>query len=274
MVVLKEAAPWFPSSMDAHYLGSLSESGVLPRITDSSRPEWIVPPASHREPNPPPGYVVSLAPLHERRFGSPAGRFIRALCHHYGVELHNFAPNAISQAAVFVAVCEGFLGVPVHWDLWIHLFRGELHTAFDGVKGVRRYVRAGGLMLQVREGRRNLYIPATMTSNNQDWDKGWFYLRNDGDYLPAYTGKILQEKSDRWSYGVSPPERQNRLAAFTDALHSLTDSSSDCCPGGAKHRNRGAAVLRRGEGGLDAVVPAGSSRRTAIVGGGEEAHRG
>jgi hypothetical protein len=35
---------------------------------------------------------------------------MRALCHHYGVELHNFAPNAISQAATFVGVCEGFLG--------------------------------------------------------------------------------------------------------------------------------------------------------------------
>jgi hypothetical protein len=32
------------------------------------------------------------------------------LCYHYGVELHNFAPNAISQAATFVGVCEGFLG--------------------------------------------------------------------------------------------------------------------------------------------------------------------
>ena len=38
---------------------------------------------------------------------------------HYGVKLHNFTPNAISQAAVFVAVCEGYLGIEVHWDLWI-----------------------------------------------------------------------------------------------------------------------------------------------------------
>jgi hypothetical protein len=34
----------------------------------------------------------------------------------------------ISQAATFVGVCEGFLGIPVNWDLWIHLFRVELHT--------------------------------------------------------------------------------------------------------------------------------------------------
>jgi hypothetical protein len=44
------------------------------------------------------------------------------------VELHNFAPNGISQAAMFVGVCKGFLGIPVNWDLWVHLFRAELHT--------------------------------------------------------------------------------------------------------------------------------------------------
>jgi hypothetical protein len=33
---------------------------------------------------------------------------MQGLCHHYEVELHNFAPNAISQAASFIDVCEGF----------------------------------------------------------------------------------------------------------------------------------------------------------------------
>jgi hypothetical protein len=28
--------------------------------------------------------------------------------------LHNFAPNAISQAATFVGVCERLLGIPVN----------------------------------------------------------------------------------------------------------------------------------------------------------------
>jgi hypothetical protein len=42
---------------------------------------------------------------------------MRALCYNYGVELHNFTPNAISQVAMFVGVCEGFLEIPVNWDL-------------------------------------------------------------------------------------------------------------------------------------------------------------
>jgi hypothetical protein len=66
--------------------------------------------------------VVSFIRFHERGFTVPASRFLRALCYHYGVELQNFAPNAISQAATFVGVCEGFLGIPVNRDLWVHLF--------------------------------------------------------------------------------------------------------------------------------------------------------
>jgi hypothetical protein len=47
----------------------------------------------------------------------PASHFMRGLCYHYGVELHNFALNTISQAATFVYMCEGFLGIPANWDL-------------------------------------------------------------------------------------------------------------------------------------------------------------
>jgi hypothetical protein len=56
-----------------------------------------VPPAGDRAPNPPEGYVVRFIRFHERGFTAPASRFMRALCHYYGVELHNFAPNAISR---------------------------------------------------------------------------------------------------------------------------------------------------------------------------------
>jgi hypothetical protein len=56
-----------------------------------------VPPAGDRAPNPPEGYMVRFIRFHERGFTAPASRFMRVLCHYYGVELHNFAPNAISR---------------------------------------------------------------------------------------------------------------------------------------------------------------------------------
>jgi hypothetical protein len=56
------------------------------------------------------------------------------LCYHYGVELHNFTPNAISQAATFVCICERLMGIPVNY-LWVHLFRAELHTLATARRG-------------------------------------------------------------------------------------------------------------------------------------------
>src|SRR6185369_14604192 len=138
-------------------LERLVEDRLLPLNPNSGVPAWISPRPEETEPNPPDGYAVSLVRLHERGFGVPVGRFVRALCDYYGVELHNFAPNSISQAAVFVALCEGYLGVEAHWDLWIHLFRGELFIGNIQAQP-KRYARAGRLMLHVHGQRANLYI--------------------------------------------------------------------------------------------------------------------
>jgi hypothetical protein len=70
----------------------------------------MVPP-SGADPTPLPGYVLSFISFHERGFGVPASHFMWALLQYYGVELHNFNPNSIAQAAIFAAVCEGFLGL-------------------------------------------------------------------------------------------------------------------------------------------------------------------
>jgi hypothetical protein len=45
-------------------------------------------------------------------------------------------------------------------------------------------VRAGDLSISLRDSRREFYIPCTMTSNNAEWERGWFYLRNDRPGLP------------------------------------------------------------------------------------------
>jgi hypothetical protein len=124
-------------------LNELVNGGLLAPTDDGMDPAWMVPPVSDREPNPPQGYVISFVRLHERDFTAPASRFMRGLCHHYGVELHNFALNAISQAACFVAVCEGFLGTPTYWDLWVHVF------AWSFI-----------LSLRVRRGRVGRFMPA------------------------------------------------------------------------------------------------------------------
>jgi len=113
-VRLVAADDWCPSSMMERRLLELEREGLLRLRTSSSRPKWIAPAADHREPRPPTGYVVSFAKFHRHGLGAPPSRFMRALCHHYGVELQHFSSNAITVTAVFAAVCEGYLGMMPH----------------------------------------------------------------------------------------------------------------------------------------------------------------
>jgi hypothetical protein len=212
---------WERSSVTQLALGELVTAGQLTANEDGRPAEWIVPPAGDRAPNPPEGYVVSFVCFHERGFNAPASRFMRALCHYYGVELHNFAPNAISQAATFVGVCEGYLGISVNWELWVHLFRAELFTQPTTEPRTRRAVRAGGMSLALRAQFKDVYIPCTMTTNNACWERGWFYLRNAEPGLPPYTGRVFKEKPSSWGYGVSTAQHRRRQESVLAALRSL-----------------------------------------------------
>jgi len=81
------ANDWRPSSMTGHRLRDLEKEGLLRPWASSTRLEWFAPPADHREPNPPKGYVVSFAKFHCHSLASPSSRFMRVRCHHYSVEL-------------------------------------------------------------------------------------------------------------------------------------------------------------------------------------------
>jgi len=105
---------WPPSNVTRSALEVRVKAGILCPITDARQPEWIVPSVNDREPNPPQGYVVCFLSFVDRGFGTPASRLMRAILHHYEVELHNLNPISVMQAAVFATACEGFLVVPPH----------------------------------------------------------------------------------------------------------------------------------------------------------------
>ena len=101
---------WPPCNVTKSALEARVKAGILRPITDARQPEWIAPSANDREPNPPQGYVVCFLSFLDWGFGTPASRLMRAILHHYEVELHNLNPNSVMQAAIFTTVCEGFLG--------------------------------------------------------------------------------------------------------------------------------------------------------------------
>jgi hypothetical protein len=62
--------------------------------------------------------MVSFVAFHERDFSFPADRFIRGVLFAYGLQLQHLNPNSIQQMVAFEVMCEGFLGIGVHWHLF------------------------------------------------------------------------------------------------------------------------------------------------------------
>ena len=118
------------------------------------------------------------------------------------------------------------------------MFRGELYI--ENVRGQpKRFARAGSLMLHLRPTRTDLYIPNKMTTNNAGWTRGWFYLRNNANRLPAFTNKVLRERPEKWNWGVSPPPHQARLDVLTNALQRRARKGLTAAAANANFTGRG-----------------------------------
>ena len=71
---------------------------------------------------PPDIYVVTFTPFHEHRLMDPPHPFFRGLLHHYQIELQHLNLNGIQHIAAFIMMCEGYLGIEPHFELWRYFF--------------------------------------------------------------------------------------------------------------------------------------------------------
>ena len=220
------AEDWSPSKVTQSEMDSLVAQGLLRPNPEEGPAWWVIPSAEHREPHPPEGYVVSFTRYHRMGLGVPPSRFMRGLAHHFEVELQHFSPNSISHAAIFAAVCEGYLKMEPHWEMFVHLFRGELFIKALKPSG-RRPVRMGSLAITARAGTSSANVPREylrykLSTNQAGWDDHWFYLRNEGGLLPQYTGRVLTQRPEKWTWGVAA-DRQRHLAPLMEMMKTLVD---------------------------------------------------
>jgi hypothetical protein len=210
-IVVLDPLLWSLSMVTEFALNELVNSSQLAPNVEGSPQASIVPPVADREPNPSYGYVVIFIQHHERGFTAPASHFMRRLCHHYRVDLHNFALNAISQAATFIGACEGFLGIPMNWDSLgppvpcgaAHARHGRDAGAPGGAR--QRHVdyaagQAPGVLHPLHYDIQQCRVGESVVLPPQRWR-----------WPPPYTGKVLKEKADSWHYSVSPSSHQAQL---------------------------------------------------------------
>ena len=114
--------------------------------------------------------------------GLPTCSFFRGLLYFYGLELCNLGPNSLLHVAVYIHLCEAFLGVRPHWKLFRYLFTVRPLPKSDDQDGV------GGVGIQLR--RKSDYIDMPLLSSYPTWKDEWFVLDNPPPSLPEYSAKI------------------------------------------------------------------------------------
>jgi hypothetical protein len=55
----------------------------------------------------------------------------------------------------------------------------------------------------------------TLTSSNNDWHKGWFYLQNNPEHaLPVYTECSIVKSQRNWDDGPTKKEQEKMLKIY------------------------------------------------------------
>jgi hypothetical protein len=131
------------------------------------------------------GYMVIFVAFYEQGFGAPSHWFLHSLLRYYGMELHNLTPSRVLHIAVFMTLCEGYMGIDPEFDLWNYFFRVQRSQDLDAELTVY-----GGMIIHVKFGHRVIpYFDIPMPRWMKGWRQKWFYLRNDASApLPVFIG--------------------------------------------------------------------------------------
>ena len=78
-------------------------------------------------PEPHDDEVVSFLDFHRRGLGLPVHKLFYGFLHTLSLDHQHLSPNVVLQLAVFVTLCQGFLGIEPHTALFLRLFevRGQ-----------------------------------------------------------------------------------------------------------------------------------------------------
>ena len=109
---------WVPSKCSISDLETLVSDGLLPV---KSVIQWR-PALGEDRPYENTGEIVAFAHYFERGLGLPCSVFFFGLLLYYMIQLHHLTPNSFVHISIFVHLCEAFLGIEPHFELFRFLF--------------------------------------------------------------------------------------------------------------------------------------------------------
>ena len=149
-------------------------------------------PPEEVSPHPCPDEVVSFRIFYTWGLQHPAHPFLLGLLEEWKIWLHHLNPTGMLHIAGFVTVCEAFLRIDPHVDLFREMFVGRpvtLRRDAGASRSEASIVPVGGFGLQRKPGKAS-YPRYTPVDNNRGWHDEWFYIRDPScreEALPAFT---------------------------------------------------------------------------------------
>jgi hypothetical protein len=108
---------WPASTTTKRDVNKLQSLGLIPDEEGNA-----ILPGSASRPNPPAGFSIMFAAFLYRGLSLPAHEFLRQILISYGIQLWQLTPNSILHLAIFITLCEAFLGIDPRWGLWKKTF--------------------------------------------------------------------------------------------------------------------------------------------------------
>ncbi|KAK1650849.1 hypothetical protein QYE76_068654 [Lolium multiflorum] len=137
---------WTKSKVTKEALIPYISTGIIPEI---NRERWRVSAVNETEPLPRPGEFVIFMSFLDRGFALPTSDFMRQLLAFYSIKISDLRPHSIQQIALFVAMCECYLGCPPYFPLWVSIFHGGAALVSNSDQSL---IPNGGITFQVKFG--------------------------------------------------------------------------------------------------------------------------
>jgi hypothetical protein len=123
----------------------------------------------------------------------PVSPFFHGLLDFYSLNLTHLNPNSVFQIAVFIHLCEAFIGIFPHFGLWKYLYHCR-----SGMAGGQHQL-VGGASLELCRGRKVEYLDIPLKDNIKGWQLEWFTMENHNKSLLVRSGRQPDVRTPSWT---------------------------------------------------------------------------
>ncbi|KAK1641869.1 hypothetical protein QYE76_059674 [Lolium multiflorum] len=152
----------------------------------------------------------------DRGFALPTSDFLRQLLAFYNIKISDLGPHSVQQIALFVALCECYLGWPPYFPLWVSIFHGR---ATRVSKSDQSLIPNGVITFQVKSGESFIDMALPKKAQSQ-WRQFWFYALEDtlGGRIPG-----TEPRPRRLNVRSLPRDQEEVVREMRLAVQALKD---------------------------------------------------